>query len=161
MAPPDQTPTATQVLCDFLDQYPRSVDCSDDDHGNHLHDKSRRLSSLMAMLQLQMKVVCTLNVLCVKLSEKLNLILATIQCNNPSQSPISPPNALLTPPTTQPAKISIDQWMHPSSTSIQPWLQGHTDPRNKLAHVLKFTPYKKPIPAKPPFTHGRCHMVVT
>jgi len=102
------------------------------------------------MLQLQTKVVCTLNVLCVELSEKLDLILATIQCNNLSPSLISPPNALLTPLTTQPAKINMDQWTHPSSMLTQLWLQCHTDPCNKLAPILKFTPYKKPIPAKPP-----------
>jgi len=114
----------------------------------------------MATIQLQMKVVHTLNVLCVELSEKLDLILAKIQCNNLSPSLISPPKALLTPTTTQPAKITIDQRMYPAATSIQPWLQCHTDPRNKLAPVEKFKQYKKPIPAKPPFTRGRCHTVV-
>jgi len=164
MEPSNQIPTATQALCNFLTQYPRPIDCTDDDNGNHLHDEHWQSSSLMAMLQLQMKVVPTLNVLCVKLSDTLDLILATIQCNSLSPHLISPPNTLLTPPTTQPAKTNIDQSMHatdPSQTYIPPWLQCHTDPCNKPAPVLKFTPYKKPIPAKPTFTCRRRHMAIT
>jgi len=107
---------------------------------------------------LQTKVVRTLNVLCGEISEKLNLILEKIQCNNLSPSLISPPNALLTHKSTQPAKIILGQRMYPAD-SIQLWLQCQTDPCNKLVPVVKFTPYKKPIPAKPPFTHGHRHTV--
>jgi len=75
----------------------------------------------MATLQLQTKVVHTLNVLCVELSEKLDLILATIQCNNLSLSLTSPLNALLTPPTTQLAQTNMGALrMHPFPT-IPPW----------------------------------------
>jgi len=107
---------------------------------------------------LQTKVVRTLNVLCGEISEKLDLILEKIQCNNLSPSLINPPNALLTHKSTQPAKIILGQRMYPAD-SIQLWLQCHTDPCNKLVPVVKFTPYKKPIPAKPPFTHGHRHTV--
>jgi len=156
--PPDQKPTATQALCDFLDRYPRSIDWSDDDGDHHFQDESRRPSSLKATIQLQTKVVRTLNVLCGELSEKLDLILKKIQCNNLSPSLIHPPTALLTHQSTQPAKIILGQRMYPAD-SIQLWLQCHTDPRTKLVPVVKFTPYKKPIPAKPPFTRGRRHTV--
>jgi len=156
--PPNQTPTANQALCDFLDRYPRPIACSDDEAGNHLHDESRQPSSLTATIQLQTKVVRTLNVLCGELSEKLDSIHAKL-CNNLSPSLINPSNDLLTP-TTQPAKITIDQRMYPAATLVQPWLQCPTDPCNKLAPVEKFKPYKKPIPAKPPFPRNRRPTVV-
>jgi len=159
MATPDQTPTATQALREFLERYPRPIDCSDDDDGNHLHDETRRPLNLKATIQLQTKVVRTLNVLCIELSEKLNLILEKIKCNNISPSLISPPTALLTHTSTQPAKIILGQRMYPAAL-IQLWLQCHTDPCNKSVPVEKFTPYKKPIPANPPFTRGRRHVVV-
>ncbi len=156
--PPNQTPTANQALCDFLDRYPRPIACSDDEAGNHLHDESRQPSSLTATIQLQTKVVRTLNVLCGELSETLDSIHAKL-CNNLSPSLINPSNDLLTP-TTQPAKITIDQRMYPAATLVQPWLQCPTDPCNKLAPVEKFKPYKKPIPAKPPFPRNRRPTVV-
>jgi len=40
-APLNQTPTATQALRDFLVRHPRSIDWSNDDDDNHLHDESR------------------------------------------------------------------------------------------------------------------------
>jgi len=157
-ATPVQPPPATQALRDFLDRYPRSIDCNDEDDGTHLHDESRRPSSLTATIQLQTKVVRTLIVLCGEISEKLDLILEKITCNNLSPSLIRPPTALLTNQSTQPAKIILGQRMYPAD-SIQLWLQCHTDPRTKLVPVVKFTPYKKPIPAKPPFTRGHPHTV--
>ncbi len=159
MEPPDSTPTANQALRDFLDRYPRPVNGSDDDDGNHF-DGCQRSSSLTATIQLQSKVVRTLNVLCIELSDKLDLILAAIQSNNLSPSMNRPPNTLLTPPTTQLAKTNmIAMRMHPCQT-IPPWFHCNTDPRNNLAPVVKIIPYKKPIPAKPPFSHGRRHIAV-
>ncbi len=153
MEPSDPTPTATQALHDFLAQHPRTVDCTNDADGNHLHDEGRRPSSLTATIQLQTKVVRTLIVLCAELSETLDLILATVQHNNLSPSP-RPPNALVTLPTSQPAHNNTDQPI-PVQTALPPWLQCHKDPCNKLAPVFKSTPYKKTIPAKPPFIRSR------
>ncbi len=87
------------------------------------------------------------------------MILEKIQCNNLSPSLINPPNALLTHKSTQPAKSILGQRMYPAA-SIELWLQCHTDPHDKLAQVEKIKPYKKPIPAKPPFPRGRRHTVV-
>jgi len=157
-ATPDQPPTATQALREFLERYPRSIECSDDDDDDHLHDETRRPLNLKATIKLQTKVVRTLNVMCVELSAKLDLILEKIQSNNISPSLIGLPNALPTHTSTQPA-IILGQRMYPAA-SIQLWLQCHTNPRNKSVLVNKFTPYKKPIPAKPPFTRGRRHVVV-
>jgi len=156
---PEPTPTATQALYDFLDRYPRPINCSNDADGNHFHDESRRESSLTATLQLQTKVVRTLNVLCIELSETFDRILAAIPCNNLSPSMSNPPKALLTPSTTQLAKTNMRALrMHPFPTITQ-WLRCTTKPSTKATPGLKFTPYKKPIPAKPPF-HSRRHMAV-
>jgi len=153
-ATPAQTPNATQALRDFLDRYPRPIDRSDEEDGHHLHDESRLPSNLNATIQLQSKVVRTLTVLCGEISDQLDLILGKIQCNNLSPSMIRTPTALLTNQSPPPAKIILGQRIYPVE-SIQLWLQCHTDPRTKLVPVVKFTPYKKPIPAKPPFTRGR------
>jgi len=152
------THSATQALRDFLNRYPRSIERSDEEDGHHLHDESRRPSSLKATIQLQSKVVCTLTVLCGEISEQLDLILEKIQCNNLSPSLLRLPTAHLSHQSTQPAKIILGQRMY-SVDSIQLWLQCHTDPCTNLVPVVKFTPYKKPIPAKPPFPRGRRHTV--
>jgi len=158
-ATPVQTTTATQALRDFLDRYPRSTDRSDEEDGHHLHDESRLPSNLNATIQLQSKVVRTLTVLCGEISDQLDLILGKIQCNNLSPSMIRTPTAILTNQSPPPAKIILGQRIYPVE-SIQLWLQCHTDPRTKLVLVVKFTPYKKPIPAKPPFPRGHRHTVV-
>ena len=158
MPPPNQIPTTNQALRDFLDRYPRSIDSRVDEDGYHL-DASRRPSNLTATIQLQSRVVRTLTVLCGEVSETLELILAKLQCNNIRPSLLSLPNAL-NPPTTQPAKTTTDQRMHPTANSAQPQLQCYTDLRNQLAPVKNLKPFKKPIPAKPPFPRGRRHTVV-
>jgi len=155
--PPNQIPTTNQALRDFLDRYPRSIDSRVDEDGYHL-DASRRPSSLTATIQLQSKVVRTLTVLCGEVSETFDLILAKLQCNNIRPSLLSLPNAL-NPPTTQPAKTTTDQRMHPTANSAQPQLQCYIDLRN-LAPVKNLKPFKKPIPAKPPFPRGPRHKVV-
>ena len=140
MPPPNQIPTTNQALRDFLDRYPRSIDSRVDEDGYHL-DASRRPSSLTATIQLQSKVVRTLTVLCGEVSETLDLILAKLQCNNIRPSLLSLPNAL-NPPTTQPAKTTTDQRMHPTANSAQPQLQCYTDLRNQLAPVKNLKPFK-------------------
>jgi len=157
-ATPVQSPTATQELRDFLARYPRPIDRSEEEDGNRLHDENRRPSSLQATIQLQSKVVRTLNVLCGEISEKLDLILAKIECNNLRPSLVRLPTALLTHQSTLPAKIILGQRMY-QVDSTQLWLKCLTDPRTKLVPVVKFIPYKKPIPAKPPFNRGRRHTV--
>jgi len=122
------------------------------------------MTSLTATIKLQTKVVRTINVPCAELSEKLDLILAAVQSNNQSPSLNSQLYAPALPTTTQPANNNTDLPMpvtNPSQMAIPPRPHGDTDPYHKLAPILKVKPYKKTIPAKPPFTCGRCHKATT
>jgi len=135
---------------------------SDNDDGNHPHD-ARRPASLQTTFNVQTQMLRTIKTLLVELTNKVDILVAAATGHKNSPIPNQPSNILLLPknaichkPAPQPPHI------HPPKTQIPPWPPHHADHSNKLAPVSqKFSPYKKHIPAKPPFKRGRHNLAMT
>ncbi len=128
-----------------------------DDDGHHPHDAQRPELSLQDTFNLQTHMMRTLNTLLVDLSETVDLILATI-CSKKSPFLSSMPASIPSKLTTI-CRPVVQPHAHPPKTQPPPWIANPADPRNKPALVLKPSPYKKYVPAKPPFPRGpHCNM---
>jgi len=130
----------------------------DDDVGNHPLDARRQSSRLTETFQLQAKMLRSLNMMFCELIGIVNLIVAEIVPPNSTQSPFctSPTTMFTICPATD-FKLTD----HFRNSQTPPWPPNLAASSHKLAP--KPCPYKKTIPAKPPFNCGRqtCHLVKT
>jgi len=99
----------------------------------------------------QTQMMCTINMLLVKLNNKVNLLLAATTC--PKKPTPRPPSTLLLPSTTLTTIChkSTPQLphVHPPKNQILPWPLHHTNPCSQLACVSKFSLYKCMCPPNP------------
>jgi len=136
-----------------------TAELSHDDYvGNHPLDARCQLSSLTEMFQLQAKMLRNLNMMVCELIGIVNLIVAAIVLpNNSKKSPFC------TPPTTmtticQATDFKLTDYFQNSQITPRP--PNIAASSHKLAP--KSSPYKKTIPAKPPYCHRQtCHLVKT
>jgi len=123
----------------------------DDDDDSNPHD-ARQLSSLTATFNLQAQMMHTMNVLLVKLNDKVDMLFNATTFPKNSQLP-SNLSDLMQPSLTLPTichntALQLHH-VHPP-TQIPPWPLHHANPYTTLAPVSKFSPYKKSIPTNPP-----------
>ncbi len=130
---------------------------SDADAGNHSNKSRHQLLSLQATFNLQMQMMRTIKKRLVELDTKVDLLIAaaTRTKNSPILSKL--PTSLPLPPTTiknchKPVLQPHDHYPQPQ---FPPWPPHPAEFCNKLTPVSKISPYKKYIPAKPPFSSGR------
>jgi len=128
-----------------------------DGNGHHPHDEQRPSPSLQDTFDLQTQMMRIIKMLLAELTEKVDLILATIcHKDSPFLSPL--PASIPSKPTTI-CKPVVPPHAHPPKPQPPPWIANPADPCNKLAPVFKPSLYKKSVPAKPPFPCGRyCNM---
>jgi len=126
-----------------------SLPADDDDQ----HGERRQSLSLQVTFDLQLQMLRTINMLLVELDDKVDLLLAAT-CDNPT--PNQPP--VLSLPSQNPITICkpvLQPHVHPPKIQSPPWTTHHANPSNALAPVSKISPYKKYVPAKPPFPRRR------
>jgi len=111
------------------------------------------------------RVLCTINVLLGELHEKVALLITAPLAPNkahslavphiPSWSPLPPD------PTWPPTFPSAAPHTNPPETPVPFWPACHLALCTTLVPVSKIIPYKKHVPAKPPFTHGHSKLELT
>jgi len=119
------------------------------DNGHHPHDKQRPALSIQDMFDLQTPMLRTINMLLVELIETVDMIAATI-CHKKSPILSPMPAPIPSKPTTI-CKPVAQLHAHPPKSQPLPWIANPANPCNTLAPGLKPSPYKKYVPAKPPF----------
>ncbi len=136
----------------------------DNDGSNHHHDAQRPSSSINDVFNEQTKMFRTINTLLIELLALVNLLLHATKY--PATSIPSLPSATAFPSKTTTTichKIATQlPTINPQTTQIPPWPLSQTNPCNNRIPVKKFSPYRKYIPAKPPFpgramTHNGPH----
>jgi len=147
-------------------------DDDDGDDGNHPHDEQHQSSSLTATFNLQTQMLRTIKTLLVELIDKVDLLVAAATCpidkvdllvaaaTCPQKSTLPSPQSVPSHPSTLTTicQTTATQPHHatPPEPQIPPWPPHHITQCNKLALVSpKISPYKRHIPAKPPFPRGR------
>jgi len=148
---PKPAPTPVSTTADFLH----------DNDSNQPLDAQCQLLSILDMFHVQTKLLCNLNMMVIELIEKVDLIISAIlPCSKNSSIP-DQHIALLLPSTTICQATNFICTDHLLNPQLIPWPLHHTTSSNNLAS--KSSPYKKTIPAKPPFNCccHTCHLVKT
>ncbi len=148
------------TYCTFLQPLPWLLHLLPNDNSTHPHDKWWQSSSLQATFNLQTQMLCTINMLLVKLNDKVNLLLAaTCHKHSPLPSPLSAFSLPLTKSNTI-CKPTLQPHIHPMKTQPPPWTVHPANPCNTLAPVSKPSPYKSmSLPNPLPCGH-HCNMVM-
>jgi len=149
-APMLSTTTATPTMPDS------AIVVAHDDDGT-LHDANCQPSSITALFVAQAKMLHTINMLLVELDELVDKLV-----DNPTSCDKRPlPSSLYdllkaTPYPTICLTMAIRPPDHFTKPPIPPWLPHTAASGPTLAPVKKISPYKRQIPAKPPFPghHG-------
>jgi len=142
MTPVEPTPMPVSTTADLS---------HDDDDGNQPLEARCQPSRLTETFKLQAQMLRNLNTMVRDLIRTVDLIVAAIVPTNTSQK-----LALLHPPTTmtticQANAFTLTDYLQNTQNTL--WPPNLAASSNKL--ILKPSPYKKKIPAKPPFNRGR------
>jgi len=145
------TLTVTQITPDSA-----IVIVQDTNDRTHPHDKQcQSSSSITVMFLVQVQMLHTINMLLVELDRLVDKLIDDLTCFDTCPLPSSPYNLLkLTPYPT----ICLTTAIQPPDCFPKPqiplWLPYNAESGTPLAPAPKISPYKRHIPAKPPFPHG-------
>jgi len=149
-ATPLSTPTATPITPD-----PIIVVAPDDDDSTHPHDARCASSSITATFLAQAQMLRTINMLLVDLAGLVDKLV-----DDPTRCDTRPPSSLYDMLQSTPyPSICLIPAIRPSASfpnsQLQPWPLRTAESGTLPAPVPKISPYKKRIPAKPPFPRNR------
>jgi len=169
--PPPASPAATATTVNVMPTAPMStttfpsttpastIAVAPDDDGTHTQDARGQPSSITAIFIAQAQMLRTINLLLVELDGLVDKLV-----DDPPRFATRPPlpNSLydLIRPMPYPticlttAILPLDRF---PSSQIPPWQSPNADSGTPFAPAPKISPYKRHIPAKPPFPggHGR------